>query len=248
MNCCTIILHYGSPELTAGLFALLRTANPAQPIRVFDNAAPLAFPHAWHRAESNLYWAGALETCMNLVEHEGFTHLWFLNNDVHFPDPPHLPAILGRLARLDRRLEHPVGLWSPAVAVNPYHPQMRPSGQAGCLRRVHLLDGPAPLLRLEAVRKAGGLDAADNPYGYGVDMWLSWRVAAQGWPVLVDQDMVMRHRAHSTAKTVEGFFDCAAQAEDAFCRARFGPEWRKRLEAQKQADAAPENLIYPYGD
>lgn len=250
MKCCTVILHYGSPELTAGLLSVLQTANPDQDIRVFDNAAPQPFPLAWQRAEHNLYWAGALDACLKLAEREGFSHLWFLNNDLRFPDPPHLPTILGRLAKLDTCFERPVGLWSPAIAVNPYHPQMCPAAPAhgaAAVRRVRLLDCPAPLLRLEAVRDAGGLDAADNPFGYGVDLWLSWRVAAKGWPVLVDQAMVIRHRAHTTARAVDGFFDRAAQAEDCFCNARFGPDWRARLEALKLADATPETLIYPYG-
>lgn len=249
MKLCTVILHYGNPLLTARLVEVLRTANPDFcDLRVFDNAAPLSFPDAWRRAETNLYWAGALDVCLDLAEREGFSHIWFLNNDIHFLAPPRVAAVLGRLAKLNTCLERPVGLWSPALESNPYHPQMRPVACRHAVRRVRLLDCPAPVLRLEAVREAGGLDAADNPFGYGVDLWLSWRVAALGWPVLVDQDIVLRHRAHTTAKTVDGFLTRAAQTEETFCGTRFGPDWRDRLEVLKREDAASEKIFYPYGD
>lgn len=247
-----VVLHYGNPYLSVELARTLREADAlrAADIRIFDNAAPDPVPEAWHREPENLFWAGALEQCLHLAHVEGFTHLWFLNNDVRFLRPPVLRAVEARLCRLQTLLERPVGAWSPSVAVNPYHPQMLPvpdvqaeshfSPQA---RKVRLMDGVAPLLCIEAVNDAGGLDARDNPRGYGVDMWLSYRMAARGWPVLVDQTVTLRHKAHTTARTMEGFLRKAALCEHAFLSARFGADWREHLDRLKVEDARPETLI-----
>lgn len=248
MSICVVILHYGNPALSLELARTLRMADAARSahIRIFDNAAPSPCPDAFARAEQNLFWGGALCRCLELAEQEGFSHLWFLNNDIRFLSPPSLTALEARIARLDKAFARPVGLWSPAVAVNPYHPHMCPSGELHALRRVRLLDCVAPLLRLEAVQDAGGLDSHDNPKGYGTDMWLSWRVSEKGWPVLVDQDIVIRHRPHTSAKGIAGFLEEAAVDEADFCARRFGPHWRTLLKAQKERDSQPAALIRPF--
>lgn len=247
-----VVLHYGNPCLSVELARTLREADALRvaDIRIFDNAAPDPVPEAWHRASENSFWAGALEQCLHLAHVEGFTHLWFLNNDVRFLRPPALRAVEARLCCLQNLLGRPVGAWSPSVAVNPYHPQMLPVSDVQAVphsspqaRKVRLMDGVAPLLCIEAVNDAGGLDARDNPRGYGVDMWLSYRMASRGWPVLVDQTVTLRHKAHTTARTVEGFMREAALYENAFCSAHFGPGWREQLERLKAEDARPEALI-----
>lgn len=241
MRLLAVILHYGEPALSRELCRVLREADPARAhdVRVLDNAAPLPYDGAWRREPENRFWAGALDLCMGLARSEGFSHLWFLNNDIRFLAPPALTGVEARLARLELALGAPIGLWSPAITVNPYHPQMCPKKGAPshAVRQVRLLDGVAPVFNLEAVADGCTLDAADNPRGYGVDLWLSLRVAAAGKPVLVDQSVIIRHRAHSTARTVPGFLSQAAQDEDRFCTARLGPNWRERLEAMKLEDA-----------
>ena len=241
-----VILHYGKPGLALRLAESLRQSAAREPadkdlqgterVLIFDNAAPEPCPGAWRRAERNLYWAGALEACVELVRTAGYTHLWFLNNDVWFTTPPPLLArVEARLDQLERRLERPVGIWSPAARENPYHPQMRRQASGG-VSAVTLVDGIAPLYALDCLDAIGGVDAADNPYGYGVDLWISLRAARAGWPVLVDHDMGMEHRYHSTARTLPGFLEQAAGAEAAYLARRladWGPDWKTRLEALK---------------
>lgn len=232
-----VILHYGKPALALRLAETLRQdkAEVAQRVRIFDNAAPLPCPGAWRRAEHNLYWAGALSEVLRLVREEGYTHLWFLNNDVRFTGPaPYLSRVEARLAAVEQRLG-PVGIWTPAVGDNPYHPQMcrLPSGG---LTHAAVVDGIAPLYALDCLEAIGGVDAGDNPYGYGVDLWISLRASQAGWPVLVDHDLLMEHRYHSTAKTLPGFMTQAAAAEKAYLHRRlhhWGPDWAAQLEALK---------------
>lgn len=251
-----VILHYGNPNLSRELARTLRQADTKREgdIRILDNAAPNPVPEAWHREPQNCFWAGALQVCLNLAHTEGFTHLWFLNNDVRFLRPPALRSIEARLNHLQSLLGRAVGLWSPSITVNPYHPQMLPvpphAPPQGALpifpqvRQVRLVDGVAPLLNITAVQDAGGLDAHDNPQGYGVDMWLSYRMVARGWPVLVDQTVTLRHKAHTTARTVDGFLREAALCEHNFCSARLGAGWREYLECLKAEDALPDSLVY----
>lgn len=250
MKLLTVILHYGDPAMTQELCRVLREANPERHdhVRVLDNAAPLPVKNAWRRETENRFWAGALELSLALAGQEGFSHLWFLNNDIRFLRAPRLDGIEARLQRIERTLETPVGLWSPSVTANPYHPQMCPLKGANGLdalavRRVRLVDCVAPLLCLDAVEAVGGLDAADNPKGYGVDLWLSLRLAQKGFAVLVDQELAVRHKAHGTAKKIPDFMRQAALEEAQFCATRLGSCWQERLEAMKLEDADPSHLI-----
>ncbi len=234
-NIFTVILHYGDPALARGLAASLLEAEPKQPVHVLDNAAPQPYgqgpeaPGAWVRLPRNLYWAGALDYALKAAKAAGAEYLWFLNNDLTFVSaPPFIARAAGRIRRLSGGGQKP-GLWSPAMLSSPYHPQMlarkAPAGSDGAWR-VALTDGVAPLLCLAAVEEAGGLDYADNPYGYSVDLWLSLRLHRLGWPLVVDQNVVVRHRHHSSAGAVDGFLQTAARAEEAFMRERLGLDWR----------------------
>jgi len=229
-----VILHYGRPELTARLRDQLLGSDPEwrDRVLVLDNCAPEPFPGAWERLAGNLYWAGALAWTLERLGREGFSHVWFLNNDILFVSkPPHLSLAWARLAALEERLG-PVGLYSPAAERNPYHPQMvaRPGAE---FRRVALADGIAPLLSLECVRAVGGIDFAGNPQGYGVDVWTSLGISRARWPVVVDHRVVVRHRYHGTARTIPGFMDQAARSEHDFLRSRMGEDYPARLAALK---------------
>ena len=225
-----VILHYGEPDLTRRLYDQLRRDDPegCVPVLVLDNAAPRPYPEAWQRLECNLYWAGALDFAVRALGAAGYTHLWFCNNDITFVSrPPYLRRVLGRLARLEATLG-PVGLYSPAFQRSPYHPQMvvRAGGQ---YREVAVMDGVAPLLNLSCLAALGGVDFADNPYGYGVDVVLSARAHAAGWHLVVDHQVEVAHRHHSTARAIPGFFETAARAEAAYLTSRLGAAYRERI-------------------
>lgn len=228
----TVILHYGSPSLARRLSGQL--AAPGHDVRVLDNAAPEPFEGAWQRLPENLYWAGALAWAAETVRGEGFSHLFFLNNDVVFTSPPpHLPRLWQRLARVEKLLGA-VGMYAPAVEQSPYHPQMVAAPDGEC-RAVEIMDGIALLLDLDALERIGGVDCADNPYGYGVDLWLSVRMRQAGLLLCVDQQVRVRHRYHTTAGAQDGFLARAAAAEESYMTARLGPDWRARVDALKQA-------------
>lgn len=224
-----VILHYGEPDLTARLHHQLLASDPDWPdLFVLDNAAPKPYPDAWARLPENLYWAGALADTAERLEDDGFTHLWFLNNDLIFDcKPPILTTAWQRFLRLEKTLGK-LGAYSPAALRNPYHPQMvqAPDRQ---YRRVTYLDGIAPLLNLECVRSIGGVDFTDNPYGYGVDIALTMAAHTAGWPLVVDHQIAIRHTYHSTARSIDGFLKKAAQAEDAYMRRKVGNDWRDRV-------------------
>jgi len=231
-----VILHYGNPAVTRRLADQLAQSDPDPELAalVLDNAAPDPFPDAWKRLPENCYWAGALAQAAILARGMGKTHLWFFNNDIIVTSqPPHLARALMRLARLEATVGR-VGMYSPAFAASPYHPQMvaKPGSQ---YRLVRVMDGVAPLVSLDCLDAVGGLDVDDNPYGYGVDIWLSARAHEAGWKLVVDQTVIVRHRHHTAAREVRGFLDTAARAEDLYLHKRLGPDWRERVKSW-QAD------------
>lgn len=241
-----VILHYGRTELTDRIHDQLLVSDPgwAGRVRILDNAAPEAHPRAWKRLDVNLYWAGALDWAASAARAEGFARLWFLNNDIYFASKaPHLAPALARLERIGS-LAGRVGVYSPSLESNPYHPQMvrKPDVQ---WRQVRLIDGVAPLIDLGCLEEIGGLDIGDNPYGYGVDLWLSLRAGRAGWSLVVDQAVSLRHVRHSTARSVPGFMARAAQAEEAYLSARLGPSWREIVEALKAANVEHADLRRP---
>ncbi len=228
-----VILHYGDPRLTRRLHEQLapETASAGLPVLVLDNAAPEPYAGAWTRLPENRFWAGAFDFVVRTARDMGRTHLWFLNNDVIFTSrPPHFGRALGRLARCEAALGRRVGLYSPAFEASPYHPQMvaRPGGD---WRLVRVMDGVAPLVSLDALEAVGGLDAADNPRGYGVDVWLAVRFHEAGWALVVDDRLTVRHRHHTAARAVPGFLEAAARAEAAYLGARLGPGYRETVQA-----------------
>ena len=224
----TVVLHYGDPDLTARVHEALLPEAAGQEVLVLDNAAPLPYPGAL-RLPQNVFWGGALEKALALGQERRVDYVWFCNNDIVFLSPPPLIArMAGRVWRLSKVLRHEVGLWAPAVTASPYHPQMlHKSGLQ--YRLVSCMDGIAPLISLRCVQAIGGLDMGDNARGYGLDLWLSLRAYEAGWPVVVDHQMVVRHRYHTTAATVDGFMDQAARDEDAYMRARLGDNWRQHV-------------------
>jgi GT2 family glycosyltransferase len=230
MNLYTVILHYGSALRTKLLHEQLLESDSAlsDRILVFDNDSPDPYENAWLRAEENLYWAGALERVMGILAKKGASHVWFLNNDATFVSkPPLVDRARQRLLRAERMVG-PVGVYSPAVTVNPYHPQMveRPGGQ---FRQVRYVDGIAPLVSVEFWKRAGGVDFVGNPFGYGVDVWFSSRTQNAGFACVVDHQVVIRHKYHSTAREVGGFLARAAEAEAGYLAERFGPDYREHV-------------------
>ena len=233
-----IILHYGEAALTKRLHDQLRKSDPEWPdLFVLDNCAPDPYPDAWTRTDHNLYWAGALDHAVRRCAAEGFSHLWFLNNDLLFQSrPPVIATAWQRLERLDRALG-PVGIYSPSATRNPYHPQMVQAPESQ-YRTASYVDGIAPLFNLDCLEGIGGVDFTDNDYGYGVDVALSLAAHQAGWPVVIDHQVCLRHIYHTTARQVDGFLERAAKSEDAYMRRMVGPDWRDTLarEQQKFAD------------
>ncbi len=230
MNPVICILHYGDAGRTRELRKAFLEAEPGEEARVLvlDNASPDPYPQAWKRLPENRYWAGALAWALDALGDAGYTHLWFCNNDII---PLSRPPFLARLAARVRRLERggcPVGLISPAFTANPYHAQMIRKPGEQC-RQAMYIDGIAPLINLQCVRRLGGLDAAENPYGYGVDVWLSLRAVRAGWGVYVDDALLFRHQYHTAARAKKGFLSVAAATEEAYLAARLGADWRDVL-------------------
>lgn len=231
MNLFAVILHYGAVERTMRLHRQLLASDPGErdSVLVFDNCAAQPYPQAWIRSDRNLYWAGAFESVVETLAARGATHVWFLNNDLEFMTrPPVIGRARERLARAERLLG-PVGVYSPAVTTNPYHPQMVEL-RGGQFRQTRYVDGIAPLVSLEFWRKAGGLDHEGNPYGYGVDVWFSSRSEEFGFSCVVDHQVVVRHRYHSTAREIDGFLEKAAAAEKAYLTRRLGHDYRAVME------------------
>jgi hypothetical protein len=230
MNLFTVILHYGAVERTMRLHRQLLASDPGEreSLLVFDNCAAQPYPQAWIRSDRNLYWAGAFEVVFEILAARGASHVWFLNNDVVFmTKPPVIARARERLARAERLLG-PVGVYSPAVTGNPYHPQMVELA-GGQFRQVRYVDGIAPLVSVDYWSGAGGLDHEGNAHGYGVDVWFSSRAAELGYSCVVDHQVVIRHRYHSTAREVGGFLQKAAAAEKAYLSRRLGPDYRQRM-------------------
>ncbi|MBU1248138.1 MAG: hypothetical protein KKB70_05535 [Proteobacteria bacterium] len=232
-----VILHYGSPSRTTRLHKQLLLSDPdwAPNILVLDNQAPAAYPKAetWFRSTENLFWAGAFSLCVDFFLQHDVSHLWFFNNDLFFTSKqPFLKTALARLQRMEQTLG-PVGLYSPAVLTSPYHPQMvaRKGVQTSA---ISIADGISPLVALEAVQQVGGIDAADNCYGYGVDLWLSLRLHRQGGPLLVDHQVTVKHIYHSTARSVEGLLDTAARHERDYLLRRLGEGYQDIIDAAKR--------------
>lgn len=243
----TVVLHYGAAALTGQVVEALLPGAAQQHILVIDNAAPEAFSLTGSaganvvpstaleilRLPQNLYWGGALDYALTLARCENYSHLWFCNNDIRFTSPaPHIPRALARLHYAQKVLGQAVGVWAPAVHHNPYHPQMQKLDTAEC-SRVAYVDGIAPLLNLDCVEAIGGLDAGENPRGYGLDIWLSLRAHQAGWPVIVDHSLTLKHDYHSSAKDIEGFLAQAALDEDQYLTARLGQDWRALIREQQ---------------
>lgn len=225
-----VVLHYGDPVLSRRVHEALLPGSDEHEVLVLDNAAPVPYDDAL-RLPENVFWGGALEKALDLARERGFQYLWFCNNDIEFFPPPSLssPSLLarvaGRLGRMEKVLGRAVGLWAPAVTSSPYHPQMLHK-QGLQYRQVAYMDGIAPLMNLACVDAVGGLEVDGNTRGYGLDLWLSLRAYEAGWPVVVDQQVVVRHRYHTTARKVDGFLQQAAQDEDCYMRVRLGEQWR----------------------
>lgn len=233
INPLVVILHYGGSQQTTVLHEQLERYNAGHhQVRVLDNASPEPYAQAWVRTKENLYWAGALELALRLGRQEGFSHLWFLNNDIYFLFAKDIVGYAKhRLQEIEARLG-PVAIYSPGVRANPYHPQMQ-ARAGGNFRQVAYIDGIAPLISLNYSQQAG-LDRGDNPYGYGVDVWFSLQAVKYGWKLVVDHTLVMRHRYHSTAKTIPGFLSAAAKMEHLFLQSRLGPQYQRRLQNLSQ--------------
>ncbi|SKA94644.1 hypothetical protein SAMN02745704_02597 [Paucidesulfovibrio gracilis DSM 16080] len=231
---CAVILHYGDPGLTARVHSqLLEGLEPRlqQAVRVLDNAAPETYAEAWTRLPENLFWAGALDwTVDHFIRNEpDYTHLWFLNNDVSFSTPgPHLPKAAARLQWIESRIGT-VGVYSPSALRNPYHAQMvrNPDAQ---IRRTPFVDGIAPLWNLATLQELGGIDLRGNRQGYGVDIYTSLRQHQAGYGVVVDHQLALRHTYHSTARSIPGFLDASARAEQAYLGSRLGADYKTLLE------------------
>lgn len=228
-----VILHYGDPDLTERVKEQLKRTDPqwTENLFVLDNHAPCPFPDSWLRLEENLYWAGALDYCLNKFSDMGYSHLWFLNNDILFGSKsPHIQRAWKRLEFLDSCLG-PVGVYSPSTYRNQYHPQMleKPEMQYST---VPYIDGIAPLFRIESLKSIGGLDYEGNQYGYGVDVWNTLQLHRAGCPVVVDHQVVVKHIYHSTAKKEIGFLATASRFESEYMTKRLGDNYKLILKEE----------------
>ena len=225
-----VILHYGDPELTAGLHnQLLKDLTWKSSICVLDNHAPVPYLRSWKRLNENLFWAGGLASTLQTMSEKGYTHLWFLNNDIVFNnDKKIVERTRIRLNYIEKKIGR-IGVYSPSVVRSQYHRQMEVNS-SGQFRRVHYVDGIAPLINLEFWRENSGIDIRDNAVGYGVDIWFSLQADRQGWGVVVDHQNVISHRYHSTAKKIPGFLERAAVLEKKFVSERLGVNFRQVID------------------
>ena len=101
-----VILHYGDPVMTNRLHEQLLASDPqyADDVYVLDNHAPIPYTNAHLRTERNLFWAGGLEYCIEDVKNKGYTHLWFLNNDMFFvSQSPYIHRAWNRFIYYERK-------------------------------------------------------------------------------------------------------------------------------------------------
>ncbi|WP_462325247.1 glycosyltransferase family 2 protein [Desulfoplanes sp.] len=216
--------------MTARLHEQLVSSDPsyANDIAVLDNNAPQPYEKAQKRLSDNRFWAGALDYCVKDYASRGYTHLWFLNNDIFFvSSPPVVHRCWARMQYLEKQGAR-VGVYSPSFTANPYHPHMVTSSRGG-FSEVAYVDGIAPLIRLDCIRDIGGLDVGDNDIGYGVDVWMSLRASRKGWSVVVDHEVVARHRYHATSRSFDGFMERAAALENDYMLSRLGDDYRLKL-------------------
>lgn len=222
-----VVLHYGDPRRTARLVAQMQEGLAPGVVRVLDNAAPIPFAGAWVRLSQNLFWGGALAWTVARARQEGFSHLWFLNDDLSWMTLRPIAQAWARLGEISAAIG-PVAVYSPGFTAHPYHPQMvaRPGGG---FRTVRFCDGVAPLLHLDFLAGCG-LHWEDNLPGYGVDVVLSARAVDLGWQVVVDHQLVARHVFHASARRDPGFLEHAARLEAAFLTRHLGPDFRERIQ------------------
>jgi len=222
-----VVLHFGDPRRTAQVVEQLRRGAAPETVRVLDNAAPQPFPDPWVRLPENLYWGGALAWTVARLRDEGYSHVWFLNDDVTFLTPTPVPTAWMRLGEI-QALVGRVAVYSPAWTAHPYHPQMvvRLGGNFRCVR---FCDGAALLVHLGYVVESQ-VAWEDNPAGYGVDVVLSGKASCLGWKVVVDDRLLARHLFHASARKDPGFLHWAAQLEAAYLTRHLGPDFRQVIQ------------------
>ncbi len=232
----TCILHYGNPALTAQVHEqLIHKLPPTEQahICIIDNAAPEPYEGAL-RLKKNIFWGGALAYAVSLAQEKGYQYLWFCNNDIQFlSQGPHITKAQYRLKALQKTLAHPIGFWAPSVHISPYLSHMV-QRKTYAYSIVPCIDGIAPVISLDCLAALGGLQGLglkENTRGYGFDLWMSLQAHEKGWPVIVDHGMLIRHKYHTTASTVDGFMTQAAQDEEAFMQKRLGLKWREYIAA-----------------
>lgn len=222
--------------MTRRVVTQLLELDPEAEVLILDNAAPRPYENAWIRLEENVFWTGALDFAIQKSRKEGFTHLWFLNNDLYFTGAgPYISRVQATLKRLEQmsKTTGPTGVYSPAIEKNPYHPQMRPLFKAS-LHLVRIIDAVAPVFNLTCLEEIGGLDAEDNPLGYGVDVWICSRALEAGWNLVVDSSLSLRHLHHSSAGRIPNFLEQAAALEENYLRTRLGDNFRHKISEQKK--------------
>lgn len=230
LKVAVVILHYGDPALTQRIHEQLLLSDPemANRVMVLDNNAPEKYSKPWFRLPRNIYWAGALNWTTEMTLRQGYTHLWFLNNDITFDTtPPIIVRAVKRMIWIEKQVGK-IGVYSPSVLNNPYHPQMVHDKRYQ-FRKVSYIDGIAPMINLECWFSLNNLGIDENPIGYGVDNYFSLQADSLGWNVVVDQQVIIKHEYHSTARTVCGFLDKACIMSENYLRRRIGPEGKNKL-------------------
>lgn len=222
-----VVLHYGDPQRTARLAAQMEEGLASGVVRVLDNAAPMPFAGAWVRLPENRFWGGALVWAAQRMRQEGFSHLWFVNDDLTWMTPRPIVRAWARLGKISAAVG-PVAVYSPAFTAHPYHPQMVVR-RDGDFRTVRFCDGVAPIMHLDFLATCG-VHWEDNLPGYGVDVVLSARAVDLGWQVVVDHQVVARHVFHASARRDPQFLERAARLEAAFLTRYLGPNFREVLQ------------------
>jgi GT2 family glycosyltransferase len=229
-----VICSYGHDEMTQQVVSDLRQAPTSHITCVVDNSGTYeprdATDEVLLRPNRNLGWAaGSNYGLRAMLEKTEATAFVVLNNDVRLS--------VGFLDGLHSAWLRYGGIVGPVYDHNWDHQRLRCAVAADKYRsrpverKVPFVDGTCMMLGRDTLEAVGLLDTVHwSEWGWGCDKDLCLRARHAGRAVWATERAYLTHAARSTAGSMPGFSETAAEAEnDAGMSAKWGPEWEDRL-------------------
>jgi len=205
-----VIMSHNQPETVDELYEAL--APVFDDVEVFDSMSdPNKVPVHVSRSFPNIYWTGlwneVLRTCSD------YDAVWVLGGDVKLRNDP---------VDYRRAIEEslPFGLWSPAVDGRSCM-YMQPGNFKGKARMVWNIEGIAMAASGEMLRGMGMLPE-DNKFGYGQDLWMSWKARTMALRNVIDGRVIITH----PVGTGYSNDDAGRQMDETYGR-MLGPNYRR---------------------